>query len=237
MAGRNWSSERGTAGIALTVVIAWALGAVLLLTTTLITVQTIDARVADITGETAAIDKDTDNVRLLDTTEETAAGILKAAEPLSGQLDTITATAKSIDGHVLDIQGNVESIQSSVNSILGNANGILATSQSIDAGAAAINRRADVIIGLVRAIKADTNGILGQVGEIDQHAASIDCHTGGTGGFPECVLDVATGPQERTTPSSTPNRQGGLEELVGGLVDDITEDLGNLLSGVPVGLG
>jgi hypothetical protein len=41
-------------------------------------------------------------------------------------------------------------------------------------GIAAINRRADAVIGLVQAIKGDTGNILGSVKNIEASAASIN---------------------------------------------------------------
>ena len=83
------SREAGLAGIALVIVIAWALAAVMMLTGTLIAAQQIDDRVATILGEVSPIDDDLDSVKLAQETDRIAKDILTAAEPLSGQLDQV----------------------------------------------------------------------------------------------------------------------------------------------------
>lgn len=176
-------------GTVLVVVIAWALGAVLMLTSTIVSANQIDRRVDVITSEVKGIDADTDAVELAGSVAETAEGIDAAAAPLSGQLDEVIAateginasaasileTAGSIGATVDSIRSTVGSINSTVDDIHANVGGILPVTQSIDAGVEAINHRADRIIAAVRAIKADTGNTLAQVLEIHTHANSINC--------------------------------------------------------------
>ncbi|MDQ1487905.1 MAG: hypothetical protein QOD57_2310 [Actinomycetota bacterium] len=228
----RFSDETGLAGKILVGVIAWALGAVLLLTNTLVAAQQIDTRVDRITHTVGPIDHNLDSVALAIKTNEIATEILAAAKPLSGQADQIVqasasidssaksinttvgqigeavkgidANAHSINGNVLDINktvkdinGTAKTISSTVNGISGNVTGIGGSVNGISGslsavldvvkqirgdhaatgpsgvGIAAINRRADAIIGLVQAIKGDTANILGSVLKIEQSAKSI----------------------------------------------------------------
>jgi prophage DNA circulation protein len=229
----RFSDESGLAGKILVGVIAWALGAVLLLTNTLVAAQQIDTRVDRITHTVGPIDHDLDSVNLAVQTNKTAQEILAAAKPLTGQADQIVqATAsidtsaksidttvgqigqsvKGIDGSVRSINGNVLDINKTVKDINGTAKAISGTVNKIDGnvagiggtvkgiggslaavldvaqqirgdhaatgptgvGLAAINRRADAIIGLVQAIKGDTGNILVSVKKIEASAASIN---------------------------------------------------------------
>jgi methyl-accepting chemotaxis protein len=229
----RFSDETGLAGKILVGVIAWALGAVLLLTNTLVAAQQIDTRVDRITHTVGPIDHDLDSVALAVKTNDLAGQILTAAKPLSGQADQviqattsidasaksinttvgqigeavkgIDGSARSINGNVLDINktvkdinGTAKTISSTVNGISGNVtaiggsvNGISGTLSSVldvvkqirgdhaatgpsGIGIAAINRRADAIIGLVQAIKGDTGNILASVLDIEKSAKSIE---------------------------------------------------------------
>jgi len=233
--------ECGLAGSILVGVIAWALGAVLMLSITLTSAQQIDNRVRTIRTEVSPIDKDLDSVELAAETNRVAQEILAAAKPLSGQADQILApvgtikanaeqidgkvkeingtvnsidgnakainkevlsingtakaingTAKSINATVKEIDGNVSSIAGSVNGIHGSLSAVLDVARQIrgdhgavqgfgSGGIAAINRRADAIIGIVNGIKADTGNVLASVGKIEKSAKSIDSKTGPTG--------------------------------------------------------
>ncbi len=176
--------------VALVIIIAWALAAVFMLTRTQLAASQIDRRVDTITNRVGAIDQDTDAVRLTQQTNETAAAILAAAEPLEGQLQTVIDETASIDdtaGSILDtagsigetvdaIRGTAGSINATAGDIDANLSGVLTASRSIDEGVAGINQRADRVIGLVRGIKADTGNTLQQVrAGVHVHANSIDC--------------------------------------------------------------
>lgn len=194
--------EKGLAGTILVIAIAWALSAVLMLTGTLIAAQEIDERVGTILGEVSPIDKDLDAVALAEKTNEIAAGIRRAAEPLSGQLDQVIDSVGGIDASVTDIletageinttagqiNATVRAIGATVDGIAGNISAVLATVVSIDGRVAGINNRADTVIALVRGIRSDLAQVLAQVGigsseghgsatnaSIHGHANSIDC--------------------------------------------------------------
>ena len=157
--------ELGQAGIALIIVIAWALTAVVMLTRTLISAEQIDRRVDSITNSLHQVHDETALVAELQRTEKTAAAILAAAKPLSPMLATVDDTAKHIDQTVGTIQPNAESINATVGVINGNVANILATARSIEGTlrtitgqAATINERVGVIRADTVAIQDQTNG-------------------------------------------------------------------------------
>lgn len=202
------SGEAGLAGIALVIVIAWALAAVMMLTGTLIAAQQIDERVAVIVGEVSPIDKDLDSIKLAGEINDTAEKILDAARPLSGQLDqvigaagsidrsvkSILSTADDINGTALEINDTVTGIGSDVQSIGNSVGGIdsslravLNEVRSIEAGVTAINVKAAKGIALVRAITRDLDKVLALIkghgnptnATLHGHANSIDCQVAG----------------------------------------------------------
>lgn len=172
-------SERGQAGIALIIVIAWALAAVFMLTRTLVAAQQINTRVKTIRSEVTGIKGDTALVAELTKTNEIASAILVAAKPLAPMLETVDATAKSINSTVTGILGNATSIGSTVNLINGNVKSILSVATEINNGVAAINGRADRALSVVNLIKGDTGSIQRAVASgsgqgIHWHACNVD---------------------------------------------------------------
>lgn len=176
-------------GLTLVIVVAWALAAVFMLTQTTVAASQIDRRVETIVTEVSAIDEDTSALTVTESINEKAAGILAAAKPLDGQLDTIIGVVGSIDASavsILDtaeaIGGNVDSIRSTagsingtVDSIHGNFVALAPVVDSIQQGVVAINGRADKIIAIARGIRSDSGNVLARVNDIDKHAESIDC--------------------------------------------------------------
>jgi methyl-accepting chemotaxis protein len=182
----NFRDEDGLAGKILVGVIAWALGAVLLLTNTLVAAQQIDTRVDRITHTVGPIDHDLDSVNLAADTNRIAQEILAAAKPLEAQagqivdatasIDTsaksinedvlrIGESVKGIDGTARAINGNVLDINATVKDINGSAKTISATVNKIDGNVAAIN-------GTVHGIDANLAQVLGVVLSIrGDHAA------------------------------------------------------------------
>lgn len=152
------TDDAGLAAIALVIVIAWALGAVLMLTGTLVAAQQIDEQVAVITTNVSDIDDDLDAIRLTQRTNEVVADILSAAEPLDGQLEDVVSSVDGIDGHVV--------------SILDRAGSINETAVSIDETVEEIGDNA-------RSINATVDGINANFGAILETARSINC--GGVG--------------------------------------------------------
>lgn len=199
---RVHTGEQGLAGASLVIVIAWALAAVLMLTGTLVAAQSIDERVFEIRNLVSDIHEGTQFVELTEDINENAAGILDAAQPLSGQADQVIEAAGSINGtvtsilstagsinqtagqinsNVLAIGGTEANIAGSVATIHEGLAGTLSHVEQIHQGVIDINGRADVILALVNAIKDDTGGINQVVGNhnvlsIAGHAHSIDCN-------------------------------------------------------------
>jgi hypothetical protein len=188
------SGDRGQAGIALIIVIAWALSAVLILTRTLVAAQEINNKVTDITAHLAGSKQDTSYVSQLNKTEVTANSILTAAAPLTGQIAVIDTTAKHIDQQVDGITPPVLDINKTVHVIHDQVGAILATAQSINTTLTAIkNTQSSVILGDVLKIKADTTSIITNVQTIDSnlchanYGVALGVLSAGKGGDPSCT--------------------------------------------------
>ncbi len=170
--------EGGIVAVNLVLFLGFALYAVVQLTRTTLAAQQIDERVVVITKEVGPIDQNLNEVPKLDLTNETAAKIRTAAEPLSAEAGNIIAAAESISGTVTDINGNAEAINGTVKQIAGNVNGIAgsvrtigsnagslqATVFDIRGGVADINKRVDVVISLAIPIGADLSNVNSVVG-------------------------------------------------------------------------
>lgn len=187
--------ENGVVGVALTIVIIFALIAVIELTRTVVAAQQINTRVMDITGSVNGANKHLNSVPELDGVNDSAKAILVAAQPLSGQAKQIIDAATSINGTAGQIQTNATaingtvhaigasatSVNASVHSINNELTTLLPVTQSIQAGVAAINGRADKVIALAAGIKGDTSNIIADVGARGQlatifgQANAIDC--------------------------------------------------------------
>ncbi len=145
--------QHGLAGIALILIIAWALAAVFLLTRILIAAQQIDERVQFITTQVSPIDKDLDAINLVVRTNELVDRILVEAEPVSplaGQIltevgnihrnvssilntvESINSNVQSIGSSIGDVHSSVLSINDTVDSIHSNLSSVLAEARSID---------------------------------------------------------------------------------------------------------
>jgi uncharacterized phage infection (PIP) family protein YhgE len=192
--------ERGQAGIALIIVIAWALSAVLVLTRTLVAAQEINNKVTVITAKLAGAKGDTSYVAQLNQTENTANTILTAAAPLTGQLETVKNTAahirQQVDGitpPVQEINGTVHQIQPKVAQILSAVNG---GPTSIAASLGAIRGgQSSVILTDVNRIKSDTTSIITNAQTIDANLCHIDNLLGaGRNPRPDCGAPSAINP-------------------------------------------
>ncbi len=167
------NGDRGQAGIALIIVIAWALSAVLILTRTLVAAQEINNKVTDITAHLAGSKQDTSYVSQLNKTEVTASTILQNAAPLTGQLEIVKNTASHIQQQVDGITPPVLEINKTVHVIHDQVGTILATAQTINNTLTTIrNTQSSVILGDVLKIKADTTSIITNVHTIDANL----CH-------------------------------------------------------------
>ena len=187
------SGDRGQAGIALIIVIAWALSAVLILTRTLVAAQEINNKVTDITAHLAGSKQDTSYVSQLNKTEVTASTILQNAAPLTGQLEIVKNTAAHIQQQVDGITPPVQTINATVHVIHDQVGTILATAQSINNTLTAIrNTQSSVILTDVVKIKADTSSIITNVHTIDadlchaNYGVALGILSSGHGGDPGC---------------------------------------------------
>lgn len=198
-------NDRGQAGIALIIVIAWALSAVLILTRTLVAAQEINRKVTDITAKLAGAKGDTSYVSQLNMTENTASSILAAAQPLTGQIATIDTTAKHIDQQVdgitppvQDINGQVHQIQGKVATILGVVNN---GPNSIAGVLNAIrSTQSSVILTDVLRIKSDTTSIANNVVGIEGDFCGFTTAGGTLGGL------ALVSPAQDTPPCSYTQR-------------------------------
>jgi archaellum component FlaC len=166
---RRLQNETGLAGQILVGVVAWALGAVLLLTNTLVAAQQIDNRVDRITHTVGPIDHDLDSVELAAETNRIAGEILTAAKPLSGQAQQIVDATAGIDASAKSINGDVQQIGESVNGIDTNA-------RSINGNVSEINKTVTDINGTAKAISGTVNQIDGNVTSIGQTVKGIDAN-------------------------------------------------------------
>lgn len=169
----RFRDEAGLAGKILVGVIAWALGAVLLLTNTLVAAQQIDNRVDRITHTVGPIDHDLDSVNLAAETNRVAGEILAAAKPLSGQADQIIQATASIDTSAKSINDDVLQIGESVKGIDGNARSINRNVLEINKTVKDINGTAKAISGTVNQIDGNTSAINGTVRGIDANLAAV----------------------------------------------------------------
>jgi hypothetical protein len=175
---RRLRNDRGQAGFALIIVIAWALSAVLILTRTLVAAQEINTKVTVITTDLASSKHDTGYVAQLDQTEQTASKILAAAQPLTGQLATIQSTAADIDKQVDGITPPVQSINGLVHTIQGQVASILGV---VNGGSGSIAQilstirgtQSSVILTDVNKIKSDTGSIANNVTGIEGDFCAI----------------------------------------------------------------
>jgi len=170
---RRLMGQRGIVGLNLALVIAFALFAVIELSRVTLAAKQIDDRVERITTDVGP----GSNVSQLDETEklndvaQKAEDILKAAQPLSGQAQTILDTVKNIDATASSILTNAESINGSVNSINSTASALLPVVQSIHGtggkaggGVEAINIRASEAVGPVGGIQSDLAFVIAKAG-------------------------------------------------------------------------
>jgi methyl-accepting chemotaxis protein len=194
--------ERGLVGVVLTIVIVWALIAVVMLTRTLVAAQQIQSTVVGIKGSVNGANSHLNTgcnpgqanntcsstaLPVLTQTEALASQINDAAKPLTGQLGQVVTAANSINGTVsqilanaTSINGTVHTINASATSIGGSVNQIGASLSGVNSdviniqqGIVAINAKADTIIAVVQGIKGDTATINGQAGAILVQAQNI----------------------------------------------------------------
>jgi methyl-accepting chemotaxis protein len=223
MNGNRLREQTGLAGKILVGVVAWALGAVLLLTATLVNAQQIDTRVDRITHTVTPIDHNLESVKLAADTNRIAGEILAAAKPLSGQADQIIQATASIDGTARSIDSTVGQIGTTVQAIDGNA-------RSINGTVLDINKTAKDINGTAKTIGGTVNGISGNVTAIGSSVNGISAELA-------AVLDTARSIRgDHAAPAnglgdgiSGINRRA---DFVTGLVSAIKGDTANILASV-----
>lgn len=192
---RRQRDELGLVGVILTIVIVWALLAVLLLTRTLIAAQDINHTVLAINSSvggaeahlaqgctTTTTNCPTQELPILVTTVNVAQQINTAAAPLTGQLAQVKADTASINNLVGTILRSANSINTTVQSIHSLVLSIGGTVGTIHSTFVSIN--SDVVghitPGLtvantqqVATIESDVNAIKGQTDTIDGQAKGI----------------------------------------------------------------
>ncbi len=179
-------NERGIVGFNLALTIAFALFAVIELSRVVLAATQIDDRVKVIITEVGPGSNVSrlDETQKLNETGRMAEDILKAAEPLQGQLDQVIAAAASIDNTVSQINQNAGEINQTVRSINSTASALLPVVQNIHGdesmnpqtgGVAAINKRAQTALPIVGGIQSDLSrgNILGTLISVDRHAVAI----------------------------------------------------------------
>ena len=188
--------QLGIVGFNLALTIAFALFAVIELSRVVLAATQIDDRVKVIVTEIGPGSNVSrlDETQKLNETGRIAEEILAAAQPLSGQAQTIVETAVSIDGHVSDILANASEINTTARGINASLSALLPVVRNINGdgtlspttgGVAAINQRVDRAIVTFAGIKSDFDLVLGQLGvagpqghgptTIHGHVNSINC--------------------------------------------------------------
>ncbi len=193
----------GLVGVVLTIVIVFALIAVVELTRTLEAAQQIDTRVVDIRGSVKSANSHlntgcdvatgknctSDALPVLNTTIDLAKQIDAAAKPLTGEaaiivtdvnsinstVSQILANASSINGTVHSINGLVGSIGGSVNTIASSLSSVNSDVSVIQQGLVRANNQAISVANSVNGIKGDTATINAQAGGILTQAHDISC--------------------------------------------------------------
>ena len=138
------------------------------------TAEAINKKAGHIAQTATPINKATDAVLNLDTTNQLAGSILETAKPLEGKLGEIVRLAKSVDGLAKSINGSAATVDGTAKSINGNATAIVQTAQSIDRGVKQIITNLNVSLDIVGKIKGDTTNILTQAEIAHRLAACID---------------------------------------------------------------
>lgn len=216
----------GAHSLAVVIVVAWALGAVFMLTRTLVAANAIDGNVVTIREEVRGIDDDLDFVELALTTGSVADDIEAAAAPLSGQLDQVIDAAEDIDANAVSILGTAQLINGSVKDINTTALAINKTVKSINANAAAINRNANAINANAREINASVLSINAHAVGINGSVNSINGNLGGVLGVVVSINGDDTAPLAQDLGISGINRRA---DIIIDLVQSIKADTGNIL--------
>lgn len=196
--------------ITLVVVVVVVAIAAILLARTVSNAQSISQKAQQISETGRGINTATDSVFQLNRTNQLARSILDSAEPLEGQLDTVVANARSIDGLATSINGTAGTI----NGTAGDING---TAENINADAGAIN-----------SVAGDINSTAGTInntaGRIEGTAGRIRGIASGIAGPAVGILRIA-----RIIDGDTFEINGLLRRTIG-IARDIKRDSGSILT-------
>jgi hypothetical protein len=189
--------ERGIVGVVLTIVIIFALLAVIELTRTLEAAQQINTTVMNITGSVQGANSHlntgcqegtsnaeqncpTDALPVLNTTVSEVAAIDAAAKPLSGEasqildsVNSINTTATAILGNASTINGTVHSIGGSVGSIASSVNGIHSSLDGVNSTVDNIQTGVALIDQNAQTVIDTATAIKGDTSTINGQAGSI----------------------------------------------------------------
>jgi len=177
----RWRSERGTAALTNSVVIAVVVVAgivsVTLLARTARAANRINHKAENIARTGQGINTATDSVIQLTRTNETAGSILASAKPLEGKLSQVIDLAQSVDG-----------LAKSINGTAGEING---TGKTINGTATAINGSAVKINGTAKTIGGTAKAISGSATSINTSATTINATAGAINTQAAAILDIA----------------------------------------------
>lgn len=159
--------------LVLGIVVPALLIAVFLLTSTMLTANSINAKAARIAETGRGINSATDSVLQLTETNKTASAILEKTGPLEGKLAEIVALASTLDQSAASINSTAGSIDGSAGKINSTAGAINATAGTINKTAGTIDATAGKIMGTAGKIDATAGAINGTGKGINTSAASI----------------------------------------------------------------
>jgi len=180
--------ESGIVGVNLVLVIAFALFAVVVLARTVIAAQDINHQVAVIIKpEIGQINVSLKTLPVLNQVNATAAQIMTAAKPLSGQAGQIVDATQSIMGTVHTINGMANSINADVRSIGSDVSTVSGAVGSINSNVNNISGTVGGIAGTVNDIRNRVGGISGDTGSINSSARNI---RGNLSGVMGSVVDI-----------------------------------------------
>lgn len=215
--------------IALVIVVTWALAAVLMLTRTLVSANSIDGHVVTIKDEVGGIDGNLDFVALAVTTAEVADQINTAAKPLAAQLEEVVAVAGSIDRNAVSILDTATEINGNVKDINTTALAINSTVKSINSNVREINASARAINANARAINASVLSINANAVSIGATVDSINGNLAGVLGVVRSINGDDTAALADDLGVSGINRRA---DVIIDLVNSIKSDTGDILAEV-----
>jgi uncharacterized protein YoxC len=178
-------TEVGQGAVGLIVVVVAVVVSFYLLFRTVRVADRINAKASTIQTGATSIKGDTSVITQLTHTNDIASSILKTAggtapdgsQSLVAKLNTIIATAKSIDNFAVSVNGTAGAINGTAHAINGTAAAILNTANAINTDATAIKAGLDTAV-------TEAGLILGDADKIKSEAHSIRIST--------CTIDKAT---------------------------------------------